>query len=80
MRTKVKTELQHLALNQGLQQKRSLWSVRGRADLKKLSLGEAGPNAGGMDLLKVLDMLEGQVSELDEAVSEQLWPTTTRGC
>src|SRR6266478_4097529 len=29
MRTKVKTELQHLALNQGLQQKRSLWSVRG---------------------------------------------------
>ena len=38
MRTRVKTELQHLALNQGLQQKRSLWSVRGRADLEKLPL------------------------------------------
>lgn len=38
MRTKVKTELQHLALNQGQRQKRRLWSVRGRADLEKLRL------------------------------------------
>ena len=38
MRTGVKTELQHLALNQGLQKKRSLWGVRGRAELEKLPL------------------------------------------
>lgn len=69
MRTKVKTELQHLALNQGLQKQRGLWSVRGRADLEKLPL-EGWTKRRRMDLLKVLDMLEGQVSELDEAVSK----------
>lgn len=38
MRTRVKTELQHLALNQGMQKKRHLWSVRGRADFEDLPL------------------------------------------
>jgi len=38
MRTRVKTELQHLAMNQGMQKKRHLWSVRGRADFKNLCL------------------------------------------
>jgi transposase len=69
MRTRVKTELQHLALNQGLQKKRSLWSARGRADLEKLPL-EGWTKRRRMDLLKVLDMLEGQVTELDEAVGK----------
>src|SRR5665213_2214790 len=34
MRTRVKTELQHLAMNQGMQKQRGLWSVRGRADFE----------------------------------------------
>ena len=38
IRTRVKNGLQHLALNQGLQKKSALWSVRGRADLEKLPL------------------------------------------
>src|SRR6516165_5201545 len=38
MGTRVKTELQHLPLNQGMQKKRQLWSVRVRADFKILSL------------------------------------------
>ncbi len=69
MRTKVKTELQHLALNQGLQKQRSLWSVRGRADLEKLPLGGWTARRRG-DLLAVLAMLEEQVASLDEAVSQ----------
>src|SRR6266702_580140 len=69
MRTRVKTELQHLALNQGLQKQRALWSVRGRADLEKLPL-EGWTRRRRMDLLKVLDMLETQVGELDEAVGK----------
>src|SRR6202051_4446146 len=69
MRTRVKTELQHLALNQGMQQKRHLWSVRGRADLEKLPL-ERWTARRRADLLKVLDMLEGQVADLDEAVGK----------
>lgn len=69
MRTRVKTELQHLALNQGLQKKRSLWSVRGRADLQNLAL-EGWTARRREDLLSVLSLLEGQVEKLDRAVAE----------
>jgi transposase len=72
MRTRVKTELQHLAMNQGVQQKRSLWSVRGRADLEKLPL-EGWTARRRADLLQVLGMLEAQVADLDEAVSKVAW-------
>jgi transposase len=69
MRTRVKTELQHLAMNQGVQQKRALWSARGRADLEKLPL-QGWTARRRRDLLKVLAMLEEQVGSLDEAVSQ----------
>ena len=38
MRTQVKNQLQHLALNQGVQRKRRLWSREGRAVLEGLPL------------------------------------------
>jgi transposase len=38
MRRQVKNELQHLALNQGVQQKRKLWSAAGRQLLEELPL------------------------------------------
>ena len=69
MRTRVKTELQHLAMNQGLQRKYHLWSARGRADLEKLPL-ECWTARRRADLLQVLDMLEAQVGELYEAVAK----------
>jgi transposase len=69
MRTRVKTELQHLAMNQGMQKQRGLWSVRGRADLEKLPL-EGWTARRRADLLRVLGMLEGQVADLDEAVGK----------
>jgi len=67
IRTRVKNGLQHLALNRGLQKQRALWSVRGRAYLEKLSLGGWSARRR-QDLLKLLGELDGQVSELDEAV------------
>lgn len=69
MRTRVKTELQHLALNQGMQQKRHLWSVRGRADFEKLPM-EGWTARRRADLLQVLAMLERQVADLDQAVAQ----------
>src|SRR5712671_6885993 len=38
MRTRVKNELQHLALNQGVQRKRQLWSEAGQELLRSLPL------------------------------------------
>lgn len=69
MRTRVKTELQHLALNQGMQKKRQLWSVRGRADFKNLSLARWAAQRRE-DLLAVLSLVEGQVEKLDRAVEQ----------
>ena len=69
MRSRIKNELQHLALNQGVQKKRGLWSARGRAELEKLPL-EGWTARRREDLLHLLAMLEAQVSELDQAVGE----------
>ncbi|WP_162601944.1 IS110 family transposase [Occallatibacter savannae] len=69
VRTRVKTELQHLALNQGMQKKRHLWSVRGRADFEKLSLARWASQRRE-DLLALLSLLESQVEQLDRAVEQ----------
>lgn len=69
MRTRIKTELQHVAMNQGLQKKRQLWSVRGRAELEKLPL-EGWTARRREDLLGLLAMLESRVAELDLAVEQ----------
>jgi len=68
IRTRVKNGLQHLAMNRGLQKKRKLWSVRGRADLEKLSL-EGWAARRRADLLGLLEQLDRQIGELDEAVN-----------
>jgi len=69
MRTRVKTELQHLALNQGMQKKRRLWSAQGRRDLEKLFL-KGWTARRREDLLSLLTMLDSQLAELDTAVAE----------
>jgi transposase len=70
MRTQVKNQLQHLALNQGVQRKRRLWSREGRAVLEGLPLEGWTARRRG-DLLAMLDRLEVQVEELDEAVCRE---------
>jgi len=67
VRSRVKNGLQHLALNQGLQKKRRLWSKAGQQQLHELELQ---PWAGRRrsDLFELLKKLDLQIAELDQAV------------
>jgi transposase len=69
IRTRVKTGLQHLAMNRGLQKQRALWSKRGMSDFQNLSL-EGWSLKRRDDLLHLLSELDVQVGELDTAVEE----------
>lgn len=69
MRTRVKNQLQHLALNQGQQKKRQLWTKGGRELLEKLAL-EPWTARRRDDLLRWLDALEHDCRELDAAVEQ----------
>ena len=69
VRTRLKTELQHLALNQGVQKKRQLWNVKGRADLQALPL-EGWTRQRREDLLELLRVVEPQIEQLDKAVEQ----------
>src|ERR1700739_1410029 len=70
MRTQVKNQLQGLALNQGVQRKRKLWSEAGRKHLESLPLLPWASRRRA-ELLQLLDQLEASISELDRAVAEQ---------
>ena len=70
IRTQVKNQLQALALNQGVQQKRKLWSATGRRQLEALSLLPWTAERRSQ-LLAMLDGLDAQIGQLDRAVSEQ---------
>jgi transposase len=69
LRANVKNELQHLALNQGLQKKRRLWSAAGQKLLREMALK---PWAGQRreDLLKLMEMLDEQIAPLDHAAQQ----------
>ena len=70
MRRQVKNQLQHLALNQGVQQKRKLWSTAGRQRLEALPL--TGWTARRrQDLLRQLDDLDRRIAELDGAAQQE---------
>lgn len=66
----VKNQLQHLALNQGLQLKRRLWTVRGRQLLEALPL-EGWTARRRRELLEMFDQLGPRIAELDSAVMDQ---------
>jgi transposase len=69
MRRQVKNQLQHLALNQGVQRKAKLWSQAGRKLLAGLPL--SGWTARRREeLLLLLDDLEQKIGELDVAVAK----------
>jgi transposase len=69
MRRQVKNQLQHLALNQGVQQKRKLWTQAGRKLLEELPL--TGWTARRREeSLQLLDDLDRRVGELDGAVEQ----------
>lgn len=68
MRTRVKNQLQHVALNEGLQKKRQLWTRQGREWLEALALPRWSKRRRE-DLLHFLDELQAKVEELDAAGS-----------
>jgi transposase len=70
MRTQVKNQLQAMALNQGVQRKRQLWSAAGREQLEKLELLPWASRRRA-ELLELHDELEASLTELDRAVGEE---------
>lgn len=70
MRRLVKNQLQHLAMNQGLQLKRRLWTKKGRQRLEELPL-KGWTARRRADGLRWLDQLDQEVAELDAAVEEE---------
>ncbi len=69
-RTRTKNELQAMALSQGVQKKRKLWSKAGRAELEQLSLLPYAAERR-KKLLEELDGLEVEIRELDERVADE---------
>jgi len=70
MRRQVKNQLQHLAMNQGLQLKHRLWTQAGRKRLEELPL-EGWTGRRRADGLRWLDQFNSELAELDAAVEKQ---------
>jgi transposase len=69
IRSRVKNELQHLALNKGMQKKRTLWSQAGQKLLRELPL-KPWAACRREDLLGLLALLDQQIGKLDQAVQQ----------
>jgi len=67
LRARVKNELQHLALNQGLQKGRRLWSQSGQKMLLELPL-QTWAGTRRKNLLELLKQMDQQIVVLDQAV------------
>lgn len=74
MRTRAKNQLQHIAMNQGLQKKSKLWTKAGMEQLKNLEL-EPWTKRRRDDLLKILEQMDTHIAELSREVE-----TEARGC
>lgn len=69
LRARVKNELQHLALNQGLQKGRRLWSQAGQKTLLDLPL-QFWAGTRRKNLLELLKQMDQQMVVLDQAVKK----------
>jgi transposase len=69
-RTRVKNQLQALALSQGMQKKRKLWSEAGRAELEQLPLMTYASERR-QRLLRSLDGLDVEVNQLNRRVEAE---------
>lgn len=70
MRTRVKNQLQALAMNEGVQRKHRLWSQEGQAELLGLKLG-LWANVRRTDLLHLLQELDRRLQPLDQNLKQQ---------
>jgi len=69
MRARIKNQLQHIALNQGLQKKGKLWSRAGMEQLRKLEL-EPWARQRRDELLELLEQIGRRIEPLDQAVEQ----------
>ena len=69
-RTQVKNQLQALALNQGMQKGRKLWSAAGMQQLRELPMMEHAARRRD-ELLRTVVELDSQIAELDVLVRHQ---------
>lgn len=70
-RTRVKNQLQALALSQGVQRKWKLWTQAGRAELEQLPLLPYAAQRR-RQLLQALEQLNREIGELDRRVAEEV--------
>jgi transposase len=70
-RTRIKNQLQAMALSQGVQKKRKLWSQGGRAELEKLELLPYAA-ARREQLLATLDKLEAEIAQRNQQVEKEV--------
>jgi transposase len=69
LRARVKNELQHLAMNKGMQKGRSLWSKKGQKLLEQLPL-DYWAAMRRKNLLEMLKGMDQQIVVLDQAVKK----------
>jgi transposase len=69
IRVQVKNALQHLAMNQGLQRKRRLWSAAGQKLLREVPLAPWASRRRE-DLFQMMSELDAKIDLLDRAVVE----------
>jgi transposase len=70
-RTRVKNQLQAMALSQGVQKKRKLWTAAGRSELEKLELLPYAAERR-KQLLQSLDGLEAEIEQLNRRVEAEV--------
>jgi len=69
MRTRVKNQLQAIALNEGLRRQKGLWSKLGRGQLEALQLAPWSARRR-QDLLELLDRLNPRIDELSASIQQ----------
>ena len=69
MQTRVKNQLQAIALNESLRRQKGLWSKLGRAQLEALALAPWSARRR-QDLLELLDRLHPRIDELSAAIQQ----------
>jgi transposase len=70
-RTRILNQLQAIALNEGLLCKKRLWREHGRQQLEWFRL-LPGASRGRQDLLELLDRLNPTITELNQAVEQEV--------
>jgi transposase len=70
MRTRIKNQLQAIALNEGVRRQHRLWSQAGRAQLESFALAPWAARRRH-DLLQLLDQLTPRIAELSQAIEQE---------